>query len=132
MITAVSVKNNGDVWAVYKRYKVNDVVVHNGTSYQNVTGINSEPTATSFNWLVLPSGILSIPISIINGNDFYLIKHPQNNIPANALILEANDFIVNGFFDDTTFWGKAQYLGGNVNSDNSWVVMDKIKGLTLI
>lgn len=132
MITAVSVKNKGDVWAVYKRYKVNDVVVHNGTSYQNVTGINSEPTATSFNWLVLPSGVLSIPIAIVNGNNFYLIKHPQNNTPANALILEPNDFIVNGFFDDITFWGKAQYLGGNVDSVNSWTVLESIEELILI
>lgn len=35
--------NNAENWNVNRRYKINAVVVHNGSNWQNTTGKNSEP-----------------------------------------------------------------------------------------
>lgn len=60
----------------------------------------------------------------INGNKFTLIKHPTN--AGAKTLLEINDVITNGFWDNNTFWGKAKYLGGTNTSRTSYLVLDEI------
>lgn len=48
----VILENGTDVWDAKKRYKVNQVVLFNGISYQNTTGANSSPDAL-FDWALL-------------------------------------------------------------------------------
>lgn len=47
----VILENGTDVWDAKKRYKVNQSVLFNGLSYQNVTGANSSPDAL-VDWVI--------------------------------------------------------------------------------
>ena len=51
----VKLSNNSESWDSNRRYKVNALVTYNGTEWQNTTGINSEPTLTSNNWIKVGS-----------------------------------------------------------------------------
>lgn len=129
MITTVSIKNTGDAWAAHKRYKVNNAVSFSGVIYQNKTGINSEPYDGSPNWHVVYKAPDAAAIIIANGNPFNLIKHPANNTPGNELVLEENDFIVSGFWDNVTFFNQAQYQNGDKNQKTSYKILDQIENL---
>jgi hypothetical protein len=43
MANKLQLANNNETWNSNKRYKINAVVVHNGSNWQNATGKNSEP-----------------------------------------------------------------------------------------
>jgi hypothetical protein len=60
----------------------------------------------------------------INGNKFTLIKHPTN--AGAKTLLETNDVIIDGFWDNNTYWGKAKYLGGGATSRTNYLVLDEI------
>lgn len=130
-LTKKAIKNDGDPWAIHKRYKVNDVVNHLEVVYQNITGINSEPADDSENWLKV-SASLDAPIIIVNGNPFTLKKHPQNNTILNASILEDNDIITNGFWDNTEFWNSAIYLGSDKDIKTNWIRLSYTEEIPLI
>jgi hypothetical protein len=118
-LTAVKIKNDGDVYSPFKRYRVNAVVEYQGATYQNVTGINSLPSPTSANWLLVkeaPSGLTTL---LVNGNPFTLVKNPANL----AAGLEVNDMVTNGFWDSATFWLAAYYLGPDKDLITSWAVI---------
>lgn len=51
----VKLSNNSESWDSNRRYKVNALVTYNGTEWQNTTGINSEPTLTSTDWIKVGS-----------------------------------------------------------------------------
>jgi len=116
MIPSNNIKTTGDPWASYKRYKVNEVVMHNGVSYQNTTGINTEPISGSVNWYS-PDFITDsdLPFIIVNNNLFRLIKNPVNNNPVNKKTVELNDFIDNGYYDDSVLIIRAKYNTGDIN-----------------
>lgn len=66
------------------------------------------------------------------GNKFFLIKHPNNNNPANVSVLELNDLITNGFRDGTEFWDKARYKTLQDKDDPvNWEFYTRQKNLTL-
>jgi hypothetical protein len=48
----ITINNSNQTWNPKKRYKINEVVSHNGIEYQNSTGINTEPGIGS-DWLSL-------------------------------------------------------------------------------
>lgn len=47
--------NNSENWSDVKRYKVNQLVSHNGSDWQNATGKNSEP-GVGDDWVIITSG----------------------------------------------------------------------------
>lgn len=55
----------------------------------------------------------------VKHNNFTIYKHPLNNNPVNANILEINDVGV-GFFADNTFMPFGMYLGGDPTIADSW------------
>lgn len=124
---AVKIKLNPDEYSVFRRYKVNAVVVYQGNTFQNTTGFNSTPTATSSNWLLISQANTAPTIITINGNPFTLIKNPANALET----IELNDMAVNGFRDSATFWPMAYYTGGGASADDpaSWLVLNPIEEL---
>ena len=52
MQTKVQLLNNSQEWDAKKRYKVNEVVLFEGFSYQNTTGGNSSPSDLT-DWILL-------------------------------------------------------------------------------
>lgn len=135
MNPSLSVKITGEQWASYKRYKVNSVVKYNDVSYQNITGINSDPSVeNNLNWFVIKENNLKKTFSIlVFGNEFELKKHPLNDNPNNFSVLENNDFILNGFRNNNEFWDKAQCIDAtNKDSENSWTVLGSSEDLILI
>lgn len=68
---------------------------------------------------------------LVNGNPFTILKHTGNNVALNSQTVEVNDFILNGFWDNTTLIIRAKFLGGNVNVLTNWLVMDFIDGIQL-
>ena len=69
---------------------------------------------------------------VVNGNEFYFRKHPTNNNPANLFTLEVNDMIYDGWWDNTNYFGKAMYLGVDIDIKASWNDIDPIEDITLI
>ena len=43
--------NDAQEWNQNKRYKINDIAVINGFAYQNITGVNSDPTSSLTDWV---------------------------------------------------------------------------------
>lgn len=68
----------------------------------------------------------------VNGNLFHLSKNVNNNDPVKTGILETNDMITDGFWDSTTFWRMAVYLGGDINVKTNWNDIDSIEDIVLI
>lgn len=67
------------------------------------------------------------------GNPFTLLKHPINNDPLKVNILENNDFILNGFFNNTTLWDKAQCVDAtNKDLEESWTVFGSSEDLIIV
>lgn len=61
--------------------------------------------------------------AIIFGNKFQLIKHPLNNDLTKVNTPQNNDFILNGFRNNTTLWKEARLIDeDNLNLDESWIV----------
>lgn len=131
-------KVNGDAWNANKRYRVGDLVTYNDRTYQNLTGINSEPSTASTDWEVTEDNTpvpltTSRPVVFVNGNPFTLIKHPNNNTPGQESTIENNDFISAGFYDPLTYWPFAQCLDDtNTDAAASWLPIGAIEELTLI
>lgn len=126
-------KIESPAWNIKKRYKVNNVVSHVGAEWQNITGINSEPSQTSPDWIM--TTVLVRPMIIVFGNPFFLIKHPVNNTAANKAVLENNDFICDGFCDGTRFWKYAQCLDNTpatLDNEISWNLIDEIEEIETI
>lgn len=71
-------------------------------------------------------------ITTINGNTFNLVKHPDNNTAGNESTLEVNDFVINGFWDNTEFWVRAQYSGGDVTDQNNWRAIRRVEQLSTL
>jgi len=65
---------------------------------------------------------------LINTTYFTLSKHPANTLPT----LEVNDIISNGYWNATTFWVNAIYIGGDVTLEASWNVINLIEEITVI
>lgn len=91
---------------------------YNGTSWDFLFGLDKEE--------------LNPKVEVF-GNQWTLIKHPTNNNPSNRATLENNDFIVNGFFNNTTLWDKAQCLdASNKDLEASWTVFSSSEDLIII
>lgn len=73
--------------------------------------------------------LTSLPTLItVFGNKFRLLKHPLNNEAVKQRTLENGDFILDGFFDSTTLWVKAQCLDvDNKEESASWNVLSSIE-----
>ncbi|MCM8906821.1 hypothetical protein [Tenacibaculum finnmarkense] len=122
MIPSNNIKTTGDPWASYKRYKVNEVVTHNGASYQNTTGINTEPVTGSVNWYSSSFLLFSdLPFIDLSSNStpklFRLIKNPDNNNPNNKNILQQNDYVADGFYNSDVLINTAKYIGTGAITD---------------
>lgn len=50
----LNIENSDLTWDAKRRYKVNAIVSHNGNTYQNLTGKNSEPGVGS-DWFIPPT-----------------------------------------------------------------------------
>ena len=113
MQTKTKLLNSNNFWNPNRRYKVNAVVDYFGVTYQNSTGINSDPTL-GLNWIVI-KGIESIQ----NGN-FTIYKNNQNNNYLNRYLLEPLDVGIGWLPNTQIFIPVGQYLGGNPNDINNW------------
>ncbi len=68
----------------------------------------------------------NIPTIIVNGNRFFLIKHPDNDDPQNVSTLELNDMIMSGYWDNTELWIAARYQTvGDVNVKTNWEIIGR-------
>lgn len=126
-------QSNNIAWSENLRPKVGDSVSHNGSEWSSINGINSEPGVGN-DWKQIVSESKEVrPIVTVFGNKFFLLKSPLNNNPLNSEKIEVNDFIVDGFFNDSTFWMKAVYTNTNPNSDinleSNWNVLDSYEEL---
>lgn len=72
------------------------------------------------------------PVIIVNGNPFTLVKNPNNNNPANAKVLETNDFISSGTWDGTEYWDLAIALGTDKDNKTNWNVLKSTEEIPLI
>ena len=63
---------------------------------------------------------------IVNGNEFGLSKKPSN---LQAGVIEAGDIILNGWWDASNFWSKAQYIIGDVNMITNWKKLDTFENI---
>lgn len=135
-LPGLKAKITGDTYSANKRYKVGTPVEYLGSVFQNLTGINSLPSIASSNWLLVSSaGVDTRPIVLVFGNTFFLVKHPTNNDPANKSIIQNNDWICDGFFDDTRFWYKAICINdtpATINNEVSWNLIDEIDEIVLV
>jgi hypothetical protein len=66
MTKKIIITNSSQNWNAKKRYKINEIVTHNGIDYQNTTGANSEPGVGS-DWVVLDL------IGGIGGTQYYYV-----------------------------------------------------------
>ena len=81
----------------------------------------------------IPLSAIDFAETTVFGNPFTLVKHPTNNDSVKINTLENNDFIVNGFRDNNTFWSKAQCKDvSNKDNENSWTVYGSSDDLILI
>jgi hypothetical protein len=85
-----------------------------------------------YNSIQLLSGFIA-PLITLNGNPFILKKHPTNNLAESSGILQNNDFILNGFWGDTEFWGLAQCLDAT-DAENvlKWTIFNSTEDLIII
>jgi len=75
--------NSNESWNAKRRYKINAVVTHNGSTWQNATGINSEPGATT-DWILLKTSSV-----IIYDNDFVDSGTHSFTVPSGIYIQNA-------------------------------------------
>lgn len=68
-------------------------------------------------------------IAIVNGNPFHLHKNPINGDPAFAEVLQVNDIVTDGYWDQTMYVQSAIYLGGSASLEASWDFVDTIEGV---
>jgi len=121
-------KSKSIVWSLDLRPKVNDTVIWNNSVYVNATGVNTEP-GTQNNWVLVFNN--SRPVVIVFGNRFLLLKHPDNSDPLKISEIETNDFICDGYRDNSTLWIKAQCLStSDINNVDSWSLKDSLDVLT--
>ena len=128
------VKTNSQTrsWNSKSRYRVGESTNHNGFTWANLTGANGEPGIT-LDWIAISSDSVSSKATVIvNGNLFTLNKHTLNNDPLNLSDLEVNDMITDAYWDDTTFWLMAMYLGGDKDVIGSWNQINPIEDLVVI
>lgn len=116
-------------WTAILRIRVGNSVFYNNKTWVNKTGRNSEPDFNNVDWQVIHEEKEGSAVIYINGNPFYLVKNPANNVPANKFVLENNDFIVNGAWDATEFWLLAVYLGGGQDVKENWQILNRITDL---
>lgn len=84
-------------------------------------------------WIAISSDSTSSKATVVvNGNLFILNKHTLNNDPLNAGDLEVNDMITDAYWDNTTFWKTAMFLGGDKDLIGSWNIIDLIEDLVII
>tara|TARA_R110002049_G_scaffold309248_1_gene519189 strand:+ start:4882 stop:5538 length:657 start_codon:yes stop_codon:yes gene_type:complete len=121
MIPLVSIKTTGDPWASYKRYKVNEVVQYNGVSYQNLTGINTEPGLNSPNWYSIPKGGDSNFFSEVKIGDFWFDTLDNDNENA----VEVGNYF-RGYNNDVFVVGKVLGLPFDVNDENKVIILNKL------
>ena len=81
MKPVIKIKNNEIVWSYPLRVRCLDVVVHNGKYYQNISGINSEPSLL-IDWIVVFGGgtgdsVLTedVPVILSGGKTIGVIKN---------------------------------------------------------
>lgn len=113
-------------WRPKARYSVNQTVTHGGSYWQNITGINDEPSESSNNWFFAGSvsGSSGGGSSIeIGGNIFEYRPMPSNvsGSPVNG------DIAANGWIGQTEF-GLILVLNDDANPELlvSWDVISKI------
>lgn len=68
------------------------------------------------------------PYVAINGNKFKLVKHP---LSTNTGVLEVNDVICDGWWDNVSYWRSAVYVGGDPTNINSWAGINATNEITL-
>lgn len=64
----VVLENRADVWDAKKRYKVNQSVIFNGFSYQNITGGNSSPDLLT-DWVAVSDEAIEFTSQLTNDGD---------------------------------------------------------------
>lgn len=134
----------GDSLQVFSAYDRCQQLI-NFTNYQNVivNGVTHGDVAT------LQSALLPVIYSrgagggsgsstnccskiTVFGNKFDLVKHPDNNNPANVDVLELNDFIKGGFRDANEYWYSARYKTLQDKDDPiNWEIQTREKNLDL-
>lgn len=96
----------------------------------NYTYQDSETRAAGIEFFIKQvSGLV-----IVNGNPFNLRKHINNNDPEKLNVIELNDMIYEGWWDNDTYWGRAMYtaLGTGIDDIASWNVLDEWDELTIL
>ena len=71
MLPQLQMKNQATNWQEKARYKIRNTVTHNGSYWVNSTGINTEPTNGSPNWIVAGS---VTPISGLGNRTYKYIQ----------------------------------------------------------
>lgn len=121
-------------WNLNLRVRVGQCVSHIGRDWTSITGINTEPGFNSSNWeLMSPIKNEPLPIVVVFGNPFTLIKHPQNNDPLLAKVIQNNDAIKDGWRDNDIYWPLAFCIDdSNINDGASWDEVNPIEEIVLV
>lgn len=105
-------------WNIKRRYKVNSVVSHIGSEWQNITGINTEPSQSSTDWFLSkdnsPKGFTTVEIE---GEVFLWFKKAANNT-GNPLQNET----AKGVIGNTEY--SLKYNTGDVSLLASWTILN--------
>lgn len=92
------VRYNGSKWVKTTKSQISDIL-----------NLRSELDALA---------LLNLKV-VVNGNSFNLVKFPGNTLST----LQEDDFIVNGLWDSSEFWSRAQYLGTDKDIKTNWYVL---------
>jgi hypothetical protein len=92
------VRYNGSKWVKTTKSQISDIL-----------NLRSELDALA---------LLNLKV-VVNGNSFNLVKFPGNALST----LQEDDFIVNGLWDSSEFWSRAQYLGTDKDIKANWYVL---------
>jgi len=127
----VILENGTDVWDAKKRYKVNQCVLFNGISYQNVTGANSSPDSLT-DWVLVDldyvkTGWASYKDTVYTlASPFTILDTTTEPIPNNAGTV-LNSQLPNGI---TSFYNSATGKITPENDGDYYVTTIRLKAQT--
>lgn len=115
-------------WQENFRYKVNDTVVHNSIEYQNLTGINSEPSFSSSDWFTEETEVInSEPEKVTVSNVDYFYKNNSENgtfeSPNQYDIGEYGIRDLNGVKVLTSI----MFNSGDFTDINNWIIIKEVE-----
>jgi len=108
--------NSAPNWNEKRRYKINAIVIYNGTIYQNGTGINSEP-GVGDDWVLIKK---AEPLSLIVPFGQSIIF--KNEIDTDNSILEVGNRVIRVV---DGFWIRGIYTGGDPLLLTSYEILDQ-------